>query len=179
MGPRPSPAGGLKRGAKRSSARLVYRLATEQEWEHAARAAGGQPAKSFNCRVTLGGSVMSGHALVPAASGSQVGWGLADHVGNAREWVRAAGGIKARGGNHQDPSSRCEVSLPPPRRTAGWRGGISPRSARNGLMRGSDGPPGAVADDPFLVPGRCRITATSRWRYARSWAKILKMRVFG
>ncbi len=97
--------------SKTEKRNVVYRLPTEEEWEHAAKAAGSQPAKKYNCRVTAGGSVISGHALVDAASGAQNGWGLANYVGNAQEWVRAAGGLKARGGTFEDPLSRCDASI--------------------------------------------------------------------
>ncbi len=97
--------------SKAENRKIVYRLPTEQEWEHAARAAGAQPERKYNCRVTAGGSVISGHALVDAASGAQNGWGLANYVGNAQEWVRSAGGLKARGGTYEDPLTRCDISI--------------------------------------------------------------------
>ena len=100
-----------EQATRTESRKVVYRLPSEAEWEHAATAAGSQPEKKYNCRVTSGGSVISGHALVDAASGAQNGWGLANYVGNAQEWVRAAGGLKARGGTFEDPLSGCDVSI--------------------------------------------------------------------
>lgn len=96
---------------KTENRKVIYRLPTEEEWEHAARAAGAQPEKKYNCRVTAGGNVISGRALVDAASGAQNGWGLTNYVGNAQEWVRSAGGLKARGGNYEDPLTRCDISI--------------------------------------------------------------------
>ncbi len=100
-----------EQASKAEQRKVVYRLPTEAEWEHAARAAGVQPAKKYNCRVTAGGSVISGHALVDAASGAQNGWGLANYIGNAQEWVRSSSGLKARGGSFQDPLTRCDLSI--------------------------------------------------------------------
>lgn len=100
-----------EQASKTENREVVYRLPTEEEWEHAAKAAGAQPGKKYNCRVTAGGSVISGHALVDAASGAQNGWGLANYVGNAQEWVRTADGLKARGGTYQDPPGRCNASI--------------------------------------------------------------------
>ncbi len=97
--------------SKTAGHKIVYRLPTEEEWEHATSAAGGPPAKKYNCRVTAAGSVISGYALVDAASGEENGWGLANYVGNAQEWVSTAAGLKARGGTYQDPLSRCDVSI--------------------------------------------------------------------
>ncbi|MDH3316641.1 MAG: SUMF1/EgtB/PvdO family nonheme iron enzyme, partial [Gammaproteobacteria bacterium] len=97
--------------SKAEKRKVVYRLPTEEEWEHAARAAGVQPKRKYNCRVTAGGGVISGHDLVDAASGAQNGWGLANYVGNAQEWVRSAGGLKARGGTYEDPLTRCDISI--------------------------------------------------------------------
>ncbi len=97
--------------SKTEKRRIVYRLPTDEEWDHAANAAGAQPTKKYNCRVTAGGSVISGHAPVDAASGAQNGWGLANYVGNVQEWVRTAGGLKARGGTYQDPLARCDASI--------------------------------------------------------------------
>jgi serine/threonine protein kinase len=102
----------LSEGASKTAGhKIVYRLPTEEEWEHAANAAGAPLARKYNCRVTAAGSVISGYALVDAASGEDNGWGLANHVGNAQEWVRTAAGLKARGGSYQDPISRCDVSI--------------------------------------------------------------------
>jgi hypothetical protein len=97
--------------SKTEGRKIVYRLPTEDEWEHATKAAGALPAKKYNCRVTAGGNVISGYALVDAASGEENGWGLANHVGNAQEWVQTAAGLKARGGTYQDPLSRCDLSI--------------------------------------------------------------------
>lgn len=90
---------------------VVYRLPTEAEWEHAAKAGGAQPEKKYNCRVTSGGRVISGHSLIDITSGQQNGWGLANYVGNAQEWVKSGSGIKARGGAFEDPLTECDITF--------------------------------------------------------------------
>ena len=99
----------------------TYRLPTEVEWEYAAKAGGKQPKKDFNCRVQLGEQLLKGHALVNAKSGQQNGWGLANYIGNAQEWVKTGGGVKARGGAFEEPLSKCDISL-----TKAHSGGADP-----------------------------------------------------
>ena len=90
---------------------VVYRLPTESEWQHAAKANGAQPEKKYNCRVTSQGAVIAGHALIDATSGQQNGWGLTNYIGNAQEWVKTANGVKAVGGYFADPLTECDVTL--------------------------------------------------------------------
>ena len=97
--------------SKTEKKKVVYRLPTEAEWLHAARASGAPAEKKFNCRVESGGSVIAGHALMTATGGTQNGWGLAHYIGNAQEWVRAGGGVAARGGAFEDPLAKCDIEL--------------------------------------------------------------------
>ncbi|GMQ75580.1 MAG: hypothetical protein BMS9Abin01_0833 [Gammaproteobacteria bacterium] len=90
-----------------SGQRVLYRLPTAAEWEHAANADGQQPEQQFNCRVMSAGEVIAGHALVDARSGKQNGWGLANYAGNAREWVRGDETLAVRGGAFNDPLTEC------------------------------------------------------------------------
>jgi serine/threonine protein kinase len=94
--------------------KVVYRLPTSAEWEHAANAGGSQPEKKFNCRVTSGGNIIAGHDLIDATSGHQNGWGLANYVGNAQEFVRDGGAFAARGGDFEVPLTKCDVSTSQP-----------------------------------------------------------------
>jgi serine/threonine protein kinase len=113
------PATGLTLGAaqtyanwlsKQSGAR--YRLPTDAEWEHAARAGGKQPGKkNYNCTVKVGDQMLKGQSLRTALSGQQNGWGLINYIGNAKEWVRSGDGVSVRGGAHTDPMSKCALEL--------------------------------------------------------------------
>jgi len=75
-----------KRASAAEKRKIRYRLPTEPEWEHMAKAGGKQPAsRAFNCRVTSGGKIIKGHGLNSATSGKPNGWGVVNAVGNARE----------------------------------------------------------------------------------------------
>jgi serine/threonine protein kinase len=100
-----------EQASKNNGHRVVYRLPTAEEWEHAAKADGQQPEQKFNCRVVSAGEVIAGHALVNARSGRQNGWGLANYAGNAREWVRNPQSLNVRGGAYDDPLTSCGPEL--------------------------------------------------------------------
>ena len=101
------PSAGSRPGKTRSWRR-------ELEASGAAQAGGQQPDKTFNCRVTSGSTIITGHALANANSGKQNGWGLANFVGNAQEWAKSGGSVVVRGGKFDDPLDECDISLSRP-----------------------------------------------------------------
>lgn len=88
-----------------------YRLPMDAEWLHAARADDPDAVRDFNCRVTRGGQVIKGIALLETRSGRPNPWGIVNHGGNAQELVRTANGFAARGGSWLDSLSQCGLAL--------------------------------------------------------------------
>ncbi len=91
-----------------------YRLPTRLEWEYAANAAGKQPQKDVNCRVTLGEKILKGTGIVSVKSGRANGWGLRNYIGNVQEWIMDDSGALAAGGAFSDAHSNCDISLQRP-----------------------------------------------------------------
>jgi len=54
---------------------------------------------------------MKGTGLEDINSGKQNGWGLANYLGNAQEWVESPSGLKARGGAYKDAMQKCTIKL--------------------------------------------------------------------
>jgi serine/threonine protein kinase len=122
-------AGWLSEQASLSNGdRVVYRLPTDREWQHAAAAGGVRATKGINCRPggkvdiasglmarPRGGSVSLGtplgRALVSVTFGEENGWGIVNPAGNAQEWVLTPEGLAARGGAYTDKASRCTVAF--------------------------------------------------------------------
>ncbi|MEE8285855.1 MAG: SUMF1/EgtB/PvdO family nonheme iron enzyme, partial [Gammaproteobacteria bacterium] len=106
--------------------RVVYRLPTDREWQHAADAGGIRATKGINCRPSGKADIESGllagrsgsvslgmplgRALVSTTFGEENGWGMVNPVGNAQEWVVTSSGLAARGGAYSDKVSRCTVA---------------------------------------------------------------------
>ena len=90
----------------------TYRLPTINEWRHAGFAAGKQPEKDFNCRVSQGENIIQGNAPVSVKVGNANGWGLKNYIGNIQEWVYSVEDeIKVIGGAYTDALSKCAISL--------------------------------------------------------------------
>jgi formylglycine-generating enzyme required for sulfatase activity len=94
-----------------ANTRGTYRIPTDAEWRHAA-GADGNPGSSAdnNCRVTRGGETIVGLTLRNVNTSSDNGWGVRNHVGNAREWTRGTA-LQVRGGAHTDSLTSCSVDL--------------------------------------------------------------------
>nr|MDQ2694537.1 SUMF1/EgtB/PvdO family nonheme iron enzyme [Pseudomonadota bacterium] len=87
-----------------------YRLPTRAEWTHAA-AAKGRGVSDYNCRLTRGSQIERGREMLPVRTGKANGWGVANAIGNAQEWVTGGSGYLAVGGSHLDSWSDCSVDL--------------------------------------------------------------------
>ncbi len=88
-----------------------YRLPTASEWLYAARADGGALSPNVNCRGSTATRAGRGFELLEVNTDVPNGWGLFNHVGNAREWVRTGSTLEVRGGAFEDSRAECSIQL--------------------------------------------------------------------
>lgn len=87
-----------------------YRLPTEREWMHAARANSERLDSNRNCRFDSRG-IRRGGSVARVSVGMENGWGLVNHIGNAAEWAHGDGGVLyAMGGGYDTPMEACNFN---------------------------------------------------------------------
>lgn len=88
----------------------TYRLPTDEEWVHAAKAGGNwKQAEDSNCVPPSAGGADGSGAAVSARGRSRNPWGLVNMTGNVWEWVVNGGSVGARGGSFSSYWSDCTV----------------------------------------------------------------------
>jgi serine/threonine protein kinase len=88
----------------------TYRLPTDAEWVHAAKAGGGfKQADDSNCMPPSAGGGDGSGAIVSPRGRSHNPWGLVNMTGNVWEWVVSGGSVAVRGGSFTSYWSDCSV----------------------------------------------------------------------
>ncbi|WP_426689575.1 protein kinase domain-containing protein [Rhodanobacter ginsengiterrae] len=89
---------------------FTYRLPTDAEWVHAAKAGGSwKQAEDSNCILPSAGGGDGGGAPVSPRGRSRNPWGLVNMTGNVWEWVVSGGSVMVRGGSYSSYWSDCSV----------------------------------------------------------------------
>ena len=87
-----------------------YRLPSQKEWLHAAKANNSRLDPNRNCTLSSRG-IQKGDQLVAAKTGKGNAWGVVNSIGNAREWAYGKGRrLIALGGSYKDPIESCTFS---------------------------------------------------------------------
>ena len=87
-----------------------YRLPSQKEWLHAAKAKNTYLDPNRNCTLSSRG-IQKGDRLVTAETGKGNAWGVVNSIGNAREWAYGKGRkLIALGGSYKDPIESCTFS---------------------------------------------------------------------
>lgn len=106
---------------------FTYRLPTDAEWVHAAKAGGSwKQAEDSNCVPPSAGGGDGSGAPVSARGRSRNPWGLVNMTGNVWEWVVSGGSVMVRGGSYSSYWSDCSVDTKrsdsgSPQRDVGFR----------------------------------------------------------
>ncbi|MCC7200313.1 MAG: protein kinase [Gammaproteobacteria bacterium] len=90
-----------------------YRLPTDAEWTHAAKATGDGTDDDAWCIVRVGG-VTKGEVVASAQNGKPNAWGLSNMMGNVQEWARSGGSWVAKGGSFNDRLADCRADTTKP-----------------------------------------------------------------
>jgi non-specific serine/threonine protein kinase len=89
---------------------FTYRLPSDEEWVHAAKAGGGwKQADDSNCVPPSAGGGEGSGAVVSPRGRSRNPWGLVNLTGNVWEWVVNGGSVMVRGGSYSSYWSDCSV----------------------------------------------------------------------
>ena len=86
----------------------TYRLPTQTEWAHAAKARSSNLDSNRNCTLNVRG-IQKGGTLIQANIGQQNAWGVVNFVGNAKEWVYQSEQLLAIGGSYNTPMQDCTI----------------------------------------------------------------------
>lgn len=91
----------------------TYRLPTDAEWTHAAKATGDGTDDNAWCIVRIGGTT-KGESVASTQNGTPNAWGLSNMMGNVQEWAKSGGSWVAKGGSFNDRLADCRADTTKP-----------------------------------------------------------------